>query len=212
MCALCSPKAQLIAQYTSVQTSFVKFYPRVKVDLEITVQVFSNPCNHAFSIIWNSLRWHKRQNNCAIFFCLHIELTEWNNKCNLCKHKHAEAIKLSNHKKRHRKVNYFYVNTICKLCPNIKLPHDILVMSEPTELHHEMTLAGIVTNILPCSTPNFMFLCHKVLWIKLSSPVNGIQMNSWQLSKECWQRWCFWWQWWCMWWKLSWKWWWKYWW
>ena len=46
MCALCSPIAQLIAQYTFVQTPFVRFCPHIKFTLDISVPISLNVKNH----------------------------------------------------------------------------------------------------------------------------------------------------------------------
>ena len=142
----------------------------------------------------NVLKKHemtKRQKHYVIFFCLHVEFNEWNNKCNLCKHKPAEAINLSNHKRRHHTVNYFCVNTISKLCPRIKLP--------PWHTCNEWTNRSAPWNDIGRNHHKYIAMQHAKFYVFASqnvlnefqeltfplypsSPLSWIKMNSWQSS------------------------------
>ena len=156
-----STRRQLIAQYTFVETPFVRFYPLMCFQMvwkiswgsraaKLTRRQFNCviECDTFDCAFFNvsTVKRHKKTINRVIYFCgktlckvwthtkfaLDSIVQSWCNKYSLCKNKLAETIKMSNHKRRQHEVDYFRANTICRLCPHIKLPHDILIMSEPT--------------------------------------------------------------------------------
>ena len=143
-------------------------------------------------LLWKSTRWQLIVFKVWTHINFTFNCTELNNKCNRCKNKLAEAINLSDHKRRQHKVNYFWANTICKPCPHIKLPDDILVMSEPTEVHHEMTSAGIITIILlACMHSNlYAFMPQNIFnesWeftFPLDLNFKGLNLQLWKLWDE----------------------------
>ena len=106
-----------------MQTPFVRFCPHIKFTLDISVPVSLNVKND-----------EKKKQLCNILMCEHclqglskhkaypwLNCTEWSNKCNPCKN----LLKLSTwatiRAAGQHKVNYVCANTICKLCPHIKI-------------------------------------------------------------------------------------------